>query len=331
MNAADLQTSFFKYIKNHLQTNISLVDEVADILNVSTDAAYRRIRGEKSLTFEEIHILANKYSLSLDQFLHLQPVVVPFSGYYIQHDDNGFENYLQNLVRQLSLIEMADEKSMLFFNKDIPLFHHFMFPELAAFKCYFWSRYNLNNPRYNKGQFLIEDFTDIFNNLGKKIYELYQAIPSVEIWNLDCINTTIRQVSYYNKSKLFKSNEDVHAIYNCLEKLVDHLEKQTEAGLKFPYGTQPSASKVKSTVYINDFVLGDNTIIVNCNGQKQAFVNHSIINYLFTQDEKFISYIDDTLQILLKKSTLVSETGEQERQRFFDTLRHRIQENKKLL
>lgn len=331
MNAADLQTSFFKHIKKHLQPHIALVDEVADILNISTDSAYRRIRGEKLLTFDEIHQLAKKYNLSLDQFLHLQSIAIIFSGDYIEHEDRGFENYLQNIVRQLSLFQSAMEKELLFFNKDIPLFHHFMFPELAAFKCYFWSRYNLNNPRFNRGQFLIQDFIDIFNEFGKKIFELYQEIPSVEIWNLDCINTTIRQVDYYRQSKIFKSNDDIHTIYTCLEKLIDHLEKQAEAGLKFPYGKSAVNSKVKYTVYINDFVLGDNTVIALIDGQKLAFLNHSVINYLVTQDEKFTSYIHKTMQILLKKSTLISETAEQERQRFFDMLRYKIQENKKLV
>jgi transcriptional regulator with XRE-family HTH domain len=163
MTGADLQVSFFGHLKKQLPPHIAIVDEISDTLNISIDSAYRRLRGEKPLTFDEIHLLAKKYNVSLDQFLHLQPVAVLFSGNYIEHDDHGFENYLQNIVRQLSVFEMANEKEMVFFNKDIPLPHHFIFPELAAFKCYFWSRYNLNNPRYNRGQFLIEDFIDIFN------------------------------------------------------------------------------------------------------------------------------------------------------------------------
>lgn len=61
-----IQGSFFQVIKDHLPGHISLVDELADTLEVSNDSAYRRIRGETSLTFDEIAILSIKYGVSID-------------------------------------------------------------------------------------------------------------------------------------------------------------------------------------------------------------------------------------------------------------------------
>jgi urate oxidase len=78
-------------------------------------------------------------------------------------------------------------------------------------------------------------------------------------------------------------------------------------------------------------VLGDNTVLVSTDGQKLAILNHSVINYFVTNDEKFTEYIYTTLQILMKKSTLISETAERERQRFFDLVRYKIHENRKLV
>lgn len=50
VNAAELQTAFLKQIKNQLPPHLSLVDAIAEQLNISNDSAYRRIRGEKHLT-----------------------------------------------------------------------------------------------------------------------------------------------------------------------------------------------------------------------------------------------------------------------------------------
>ena len=61
-----IQGGFFQVIKDHLPGHISLVDELADTLEVSNDSAYRRIRGETSLTFDEIAILSIKYGVSID-------------------------------------------------------------------------------------------------------------------------------------------------------------------------------------------------------------------------------------------------------------------------
>jgi hypothetical protein len=46
MNAGQLQAQLFQYIKTKISNEVSLVDDVAAALDVSTDSAYRRIRGE---------------------------------------------------------------------------------------------------------------------------------------------------------------------------------------------------------------------------------------------------------------------------------------------
>ena len=331
MNAAELQTAFLKQIKNQLPSHLALVDAIAEQLNLSNDSAYRRIRGEKHLTFDEIQILAAYFKISLDSFLHLQNDALIFWGKNINREQFDFENYLQGIVNQLGFFMPAKEKQMYSLNKDIPIFHHFMFPELAAFKCYFWSRYDLDYPKFNKGQFLIDDFIDIFNKTGRKISDLYLQIPSVEIWNMDCINTTIRQIDYYRETRIFKSQEDIKTVYNCLEKLVDHIELQVECGYKFPYQKPQQENKVKYGFYINDFFLGDNTTLVEIDGQRLVFISHNVINYMMTKNAEFIDYTFETLRILLKKSTLISETSEKDRQLFFERLRERIDEKRKLL
>ena len=331
MNAAELQTAFLKQIKNQLPSHLALVDAIAEQLNLSNDSAYRRIRGEKHLTFDEIHILAARYKISLDSFLHLQADSLIFWGKNIDRQTFDFENYLQGIVSQLEFFMPAKEKQMYSLNKDIPIFHHFMFPELATFKCYFWSRYNLDYAKFNKGQFLIDDFIDIFNTRGRKISDLYLQIPSVEIWNMDCINTTIRQIDYYRETKIFKSHEDINTIYDCLEKLVDHIEMQVEFGYKFPHRKPDQENKTKYGFYINDFYLGDNTTLVEMDGTRLVFINHNVLNYMMTKNADFINYTFDTLKILLKKSTFISETNEKDRQHFFHNLRERIHEKRKLV
>ncbi len=61
MDTAELQIAFLKQIKNQLPPHLSLVDALADQLNISNDSAYRRIRGEKHLTFDEIQILCGAF------------------------------------------------------------------------------------------------------------------------------------------------------------------------------------------------------------------------------------------------------------------------------
>ncbi len=47
MDQPSVQQVFFQHIKSNLADHLSMVDEVAELLNISNDSAYRRIRGEK--------------------------------------------------------------------------------------------------------------------------------------------------------------------------------------------------------------------------------------------------------------------------------------------
>jgi hypothetical protein len=151
------------------------------------------------------------------------------------------------------------------------------------------------------------------------------------VWNLDCINTTIRQIDYYRESKIFSSDQDIVTVFDCLEKLVDHIEQQVEYGAKFPFGKPDLSQRVKYTVFVNEFVLGDNTLLIEVDNQRMVSLNHNVINYAITTDEKFVNYSWQTMNTLLKKSTLISETGEKDRQLFFDTLRQRIHDKRRLV
>lgn len=54
MIETNLQKELFVSIKNALPSHICLVDSIADLLKISYDSVYRRIRGEKPLEFDEI-------------------------------------------------------------------------------------------------------------------------------------------------------------------------------------------------------------------------------------------------------------------------------------
>ena len=330
MKTVTIQEDFFRQIKQKLPSHLSMADEIATLLNISQDSAYRRIRGEKPLTIDEIQLLAVNYSISLDSFMNIKTESFVFTGLLIDKETYVFKNYLQQIIKQLTVINEASHKHLYYMNKDIPLFQFFMFPELACFKCYFWSRYNLNYSQFNKGQFLISDFIDMFHELGSVIAELYLNIPSTEIWNIDCINTTIRQIDFYRRAKLFQSSEDINAVYDSLEKLIDHIEHQAEIGYKFPYKQHAQNNSVKYAVYVNEFLLGDNTVAVEMDDMKLAFLNHSVINYTMTTNKKFVDYVFDTVHVIMKKSTLISDVGEKDRDIFFETIRQRIYDKRRL-
>ena len=79
MESIGMQQLFIQHIKDNFSGPLSLVTEMAELLNISNDSAYRRIRGEKAISFEEMQKLCTHFKVSLDQFLHLQNDAIVFS------------------------------------------------------------------------------------------------------------------------------------------------------------------------------------------------------------------------------------------------------------
>ena len=57
------QKQFFEEVRKKLPHNLSLVDIICNELGISSDSAYRRIRGESSLSLDEAKKLCLKFDM----------------------------------------------------------------------------------------------------------------------------------------------------------------------------------------------------------------------------------------------------------------------------
>ena len=331
MESFELQKQFFKQLKSGLPDHLSLPEEVAELLSISTDSSYRRIRGEKAITLEEIQKLCNHFKLSLDQLLSIDTDTTLFYGQWADYRNFNFETYLTDMLKHLQRINSFEKKLMYYEAKDIPPFHHFQYPELAAFKYFFWMKTILQYPSLAKKTFSITDIPKSIPAIGKKIIETYNAIPSIEIWSIETINSSIRQIEYYRDGGVFESKSDIALIYDQLENLIDHMEKQAESGTKFPIDVEPGGDGKNFQLFFNEVILGHNTILAVTDEAKTVFLNHGVLNYLTTHDKKFCDYTEESLQNIMRKSSLISSVSERERNKFFNALRKKIASKKNSL
>ena len=95
---------FFQFVKSKLPSHLSLVDELADLLEISIDSAYRRIRGEKSISLEEVKTLCAHFQISLDHVLNVESNSTVFFGNWVDIESFDFKKYLEDMLHQLQLI-----------------------------------------------------------------------------------------------------------------------------------------------------------------------------------------------------------------------------------
>lgn len=326
MDSLSKQQLLFQHIKSILPAHLSLIDEIADVLNISNDSVYRRVRGEKPITLDEVAKLASHYKLSLDQFLHLQTDSFIFTGRLANESVHIFENWMQETLKQVSYINSFKNKHMYYLAKDLPLMQQFLVPELTAFKSFFWRKSILHYDEMKGSKFSLKTINDDHILLGNKIIDTYNQVPSTEIWHIESINSTIRQIEFYRESHVFEKDDDIKLLYESVLKLVNHLELQAEAGLKFRIGEKPKANAAAYNLFNNELVLGDNTVLAEMDEIKITFLNHSVINYVSTRDVAFNANMQDAIKNLIKKSTQLSQVGEKERSRFFNRIRDKIKQ-----
>jgi hypothetical protein len=325
MESPDVQQLFFQHLKGKLPGHISFVDEMAELLNISNDSAYRRIRGEKPIGFDELQKLCTHYKISLDSFLHLQDGAFIFNGILKSNTENSFEEWIENVLLQMQLFNSYRQKHMYFLLKDIPPYLHFLVPELVKFKIFFWMKSILHYDSLRGVKFDLEDKRyNKFEPHARKFIDLYMKLPETEIWNVESIESTLRQIDFYRQAGSFKNPSDVKLLYVKVEEMINHLEKQAEHGLKFPVGQNPSAASVEYRLFVNELILGDNTIMAELDGKRITFINYGVLYVVHTVDERFNNAMSESMDNLIKKSMMISKSGEKERVRFFNQLRERI-------
>jgi hypothetical protein len=331
MNTEELQQRLFEEIKRKIGENASFADEIAKMLEISSDSAYRRIRGEKMISLDELYKLCTHYKISLDQRMNIQTGSFLFQGQLLDSKTYRYDEYLMTTLHWLAYFNSFKEKEYYYLCKDMPIFHHFYFRELASFKYYFWMKTVFHFPDFAKRKFKVDDYPDEFFNLGHKIITTYNQIPCVEIWNLESINTMIRQMEYCIDNHLFDSDKDALQVYEALEKYFDHLQKQAELGYKYDISDPGKKPLGRFKMYFNEWILLDNTMMAILDNSKLSVVPHTAINYMICRDVTFTDKHYQYILNLMQRSTLISEVSEKERSRFFRILLERIEKRKEAL
>ncbi|HEU4719627.1 MAG TPA: hypothetical protein VFU15_17405 [Bacteroidia bacterium] len=320
-----VQAEFISRLKTVIPPNHSLVDELADILQVSTDSAYRRIRGETALTIDEVSRLCSHYRIPFDHgAVKNGKASVTFSYHHLSDNSSNFIDYLNSVVSDLKRIKATEPNEIIFAAEDIPIFHHFRFPLLTAFKLFYWSKSILNVPEMEELRFDPASVPEKPVKLVREIYSLYQTIPSIEIWTEETLDSTLKQVEYYYESGLFQSKEQAIELLAEIGKMIAGVEKQAALSMKFTGDVPDANSNVNYSLYNSDLMMGNNCILVTAGGARFTYLVHNTFNSMLTTSQSFNEETERWLRNLIRKSNPLSGVSEKQRFRFFKKLNDKI-------
>lgn len=268
MHTPKLQNNFFARLKDHLPQHVSLPDTVAEILSVSIDSAYRRIRGESILGYDESIAICNHFHVALAELSEPTPGRATFHYIPSEPSKEMFLAHLETINNTLEELHEHSDSKLWYAAVDAPLFYHFGRPKLAAFKIHFWMKVTLGYKEF--GSFYSQqDIPKEFIDICITTHENYLHIPSIEIWSEDILYTTLRQIQFYADASYFKDVNDALQIIDELHLAVEEVEKFAETGSK-----RLDTTIKNFEVYQSDVLLGSNTVLTRANNQYSAFLSH---------------------------------------------------------
>ncbi len=320
----EIQKLLFQKIKEGLPGHLSLVDEIAELLKISYDSAYRRIRCEKSLSVEELYTIANRFNLSVDALFNVNSNNVVFRNVSIKSESFGMKEWLRTVKDDMQRIHSSRVSEIIYAAKDPPIFHYFEFPEIGAFKMFFWEKTLFQFPSLTEKKFSLANMDPEIQEIGQNILVSSLKIPTIEIWNEDTFNIMFSQIAYYYVSGYFERKEDIFTLCDKLTLWIEHIKKQAECGFKFLYGTEPVGIENTYSFYENEVVLNDNTIYVKMDNRDVVYLTYNVVSLLFTSNPDFCSGVTNYFKGLIKQSTLISSVNAKERERFFNKLLEKI-------
>lgn len=318
MTSPNIQSAFLEQVKKRLPENASLADELAEILSISRDSAYRRMRGETVLSLDEAKVLCNQFGVSLDILLGTSSEIVPFRHQVVNDSPETFEKWLRSILANMdTIVSFPADKEIVFCAKDVPVFHYFEYNELSAFKMFFWMKSVLNYAGLQSEKFKPQLVSGEYITLGKKIWEAYNKIPSIELWSDETTNVTLKQIEFYYESGFFSSPAEGLLLLDQYAHMLRDIREKAAKGAK--------REQVPFKIYKNEILIADNNLLFRMGDKKAAYVIHNITEILMTTHEAFCNQTESFINNLQNRSVLISTTGEKERNKFFNRIEDKIE------
>jgi hypothetical protein len=315
INRFNHQIELLEKIKEKVQQSYSYADEIADLLEISKDAVYRRMRGETSLSLDEAMLLIHHFQL--DNPFQITNNTVNFQYESYTNENNEIQRYLQKLISDLELIRQEKTSELIFCAEDVPLFHYFNFPLLAAFKLFYWQKSILYTDSFQDKIFSTTIIDENLIALSKELTTKYTTVPSIEIWTENTINSVLQQIEFYYEAGYIPTKEITLAILEEVKLMVDTLENQTINGTK-------NQSNASFQFFLSDITIGNNCILAKNELGSVLYLSYNTFNILKSNNIQFIQENEKWINRIIDNSIPLSKSSQKIRNKFFQKIRNKI-------
>lgn len=302
------QESLLKAIRSKVPNSISLIDEIASILEISYDASHRRISQKSKFSIDEAIKLANHFNISLDNLFSKKEKVIVEKTIEIKSLKDMLQ-YFKASAQQVEMLTKNPKTKLYYSAKDIPLFYFMDGTILSKFKAFVWlNLLNTNQKKVSFENFVIEEsFTEYMQTL-KKAYE--NTIVN-EIWNDTTINSSLQQILYFYEAGLLNL-KNANALCKDLKRIINLIREKCNDDSNF-------------SLYYNELILLNNNMLIETEERLTMFVPYTLLGYFITDNEEGCKNVHQFFNQQISNSIPLGQSGIKEQNLFFNRAIRKIE------
>jgi hypothetical protein len=301
-----VQANFFKHLAKKNTTGKKLSDEIVALLGISKGEAYKKINSKSLLTIAQIKILCDHYntSFTIQGIENRASSNINFTPFHTGRV--SVKDYISSLEKFLSAIASAKISKLTCATDDIPFFHLFQYPELTAFKLHFWQMRVIDHAPFKLN---MNDWDTSVLKPAARLHDLYQTIPSVEIWTKTSLLNTLDQIRYAAEAEIITDKAVGKLICSQLRAALSDIEL-------YAINRKKSAnSKATFDWYFYD-IIGTITYLAEMDGELETFIRFNTFNTIEESNGPLCTEVKHWLENLMKDATGFSGQGSVQRNKY---------------
>lgn len=319
MQATTLQGGIFEKILRMYPSKSAATDDLTKLLGTSKQSLYRKINEKSALKPDEIVLLAQHYSITLDDL-----VLTDTNTYMFHHTRGIMQPYKETdtedglMKDMIGRLKNATNLTVYYTGAEVPIFYLFHYPRLLHFKKYIWNRLNSS---VDDLDYELIDFTIPREDTAyyEEIARFFETINTIELWDSAGVSLVIEQVIYaYNIGVL--PADDARELMKDLTRMLNRLEQMLKVGSKYLDGSVPNLE-----VYFNPVPSANWLYIIESDQINYTQAIFDTPNSLLNMHPKIQQNVNTRFAALKEQSHLISLSGTTYRKKLFANYHQQVQ------
>ena len=318
MTTYNYNSELIKAMNEKLPNGTNLANTLIDMLYLGKEAVYRRLRGEVPFTLAEAAMISQKMGVSLDKLAGTNVYSNAIFDLNIIRQTDPLETYysiVDNYVKIFRDLNRDPSSELCTSSNMIPQTFYLKYELLSKFRMFKWI-YQFEKIDIEKHFEDIEIVDKLLEKQREFVRESQEFGHTEYIWDDKLFIYLINDIKYFASVHLI-SHEYVQKLKKELLQLLDELEEIATRGA-FKTGQEVC-------IFISNINFEATYSYIASSAYHISLVRVFAINSFATRDEQVFNSVKEWIHSLKKFYTLISQSGEMQRIKFFKTQREIVE------